>query len=142
MVARPSVHDFHAPVQGVALFVLAGGGRTFLAVADDPDLLGRNTHGDHHLAHGIGPALAQGDVVFAAAALVGMPLQLGDGPPVAGQGAGVGFDDGPAFGTNIGAIVLEVDDPVRRHRVAGRAGPTLPPARPARRRATALPSVS
>ena len=113
--AHPSVDDFYAPVQRVALFTLAGGGGPFLAETDDPNLLRRHAGGDHGLAHGIGAALAQRDVVLAAAALIGVPFQLGDDARIAGQGAGVGRDDRLAFRWDFGTVEAEVNNAIRRN---------------------------
>lgn len=129
MIVDPSVDDFYTPVQRVTLFTVTAGRWPFLTVADHADLLRRNTQGDQSLPDGIGAALAQRDVVFGAATLVGMAFELGDDPLVLGQITRVRLDDGSALWQDFGAVEAEIDDMVGRNHIATGHRLTSPPAR-------------
>src|SRR3546814_4560300 len=72
---RGGVHDLDATVLGPAILARRGAGRALFAVADHRDLAAGTTVGLQRGRHRIGAALAEAQVVVAAAALVGVAFQ-------------------------------------------------------------------
>src|SRR6267378_867172 len=110
--------DLDAAILGVRGLVVAGVGRTFLAVAGGLELRGIGAELNEILAYGIGAALAQRQVVFGGAALVGM---AGDDQPAerrALQTLEGGVKRLARLRRKGGVVVAEID----RLRIAG-AGP-------------------
>src|SRR5262249_10165478 len=74
---RASVDDVGTAVLAVALFILAQGDGLLRAIADRGDAAAVRASQLERALHGLGPARAQREVVFAAAALVAVALHLG-----------------------------------------------------------------
>src|SRR5947207_9609220 len=68
------VYEVVAPVLGPCAFVVSGVARLLFPEAHGLDLLVGRTVEQHHAFHRIGTALAQRDIVFAAAAFVAVTL--------------------------------------------------------------------
>ena len=71
-----------AAVLAPVLFAVADNGRTFLAVGYGAKTAGRHTQRNQIILHRIGPALAQGQIVFAGSTLVTMSF---DGHALTGE---------------------------------------------------------
>src|SRR5690606_3598517 len=87
------VVDVGAAVLGVIGFGVAQGLGTFLAEADRFDLVGIDAQQGHHACHGIRTALAQSQIIFGAAAGVGVAFHANLLALVAGQVVGMHLDD-------------------------------------------------
>src|SRR5690606_15744636 len=115
-LARRARHD-----GGVGVAVLGPGrlvrtfrDRTFLAEADGVDAGGGHAAADQIGAHGLGAAGAQGQVVFARAAFVGVAFNADRDLRIAGQPGGLGVQTRLGLGADRIGVEVEID--------AGRSG--------------------
>src|SRR4051812_31206336 len=69
------VDDLDAAVLAPARLAVLFADRALFAVADDIELAGRSAGSTHGAGHGIAAALAEAEVVFTRAALVGVAFQ-------------------------------------------------------------------
>src|SRR5690606_30871139 len=102
-----AVDDFHATVLRPAALGRLGADRTLFAVAHDFQLAGRTTGSLQGRVDGIAAALAQGLVVGARAALVGVALQGDAGGRTVTQVLGVAADDGLEL--RLQGVLVEVE---------------------------------
>src|SRR5262245_11850944 len=103
------VHDVAATILRIAAFRGVGAPGLFLAEADGLDLVRSHAQNLHHLLHRVGPALAQGKVVFPASALVGVAFDAHFAPAVLLQVSRVGRHYRLVFVFNEIAVVIEKD---------------------------------
>src|SRR5581483_4314407 len=111
MTASPAlaIDDVAAAVLLPGVLVVAGGARLLLAVAHGVHLRLAHAEDVHHLHHGVGAALAEGEVVLAAAALVGVALDPDLGLRVGAQVARVRLDDAAVPGADLVLVESVVD---------------------------------
>src|SRR5262249_44761409 len=92
-----------------AVFGVLGAGRLLLAQAHRLDLRLAYAEQLHHALHAVGTALAEADVVLAAAALVGVALDQHLGARVVTQVFGVRFEHRPEFLFHLELVEIEID---------------------------------
>src|SRR5574344_743008 len=102
------VAQFYAAVLGPVSFAVAAGNRALFTVGHQLQLCGGNTLQHHVALDSLGTTLAQGHVVFAGTALVGVAFQ-NDTAAVAFQVAGVYVEGAHGFRLEVGAVELEVE---------------------------------
>ena len=84
------------------------GHRTLLTVADDLDLACHHSLNHQEFAHGIGTTLAQGHIVFTAAAFITMSLDGDTGGRMIGQIGGMGCDDVTELAFDVALVEIKV----------------------------------
>src|SRR6185295_11553624 len=110
-----AVKDVAAPVLGPRAFVVAVGLRLLLAEAHRLDLVLARAEQDQHFLHAVGAALAEADVVLAAAALVGVALDHHARARVLAQVLGVRLDQAAVLVLHV-ELVQVVEDRALRQR--------------------------
>src|SRR5207249_4918703 len=98
-----------AAVLGPALLGVLTARRLLLAVADDRDAVGPHAVGDEVVHRGLGPAIAEGQVVFAGATLVGVTLDQDQMVGVRLEPLRIGVEHRRSFRADLGAIERKVD---------------------------------
>src|SRR5690606_39399331 len=104
-------HDGRAAValRGPGRLIGAFSDRTFLAEAEGVDAAGGDAAAEQVRANGLGATGAQGQVVFARAALVGVAFDADGHLRVAGQPGGLGVQTRLGLGTDRIGVQVEVD---------------------------------
>src|SRR5690606_27090758 len=98
------VDDLDAPVLRPGVLVIAGRGRTFLAIADRGDLRFLHALQRQGAPHGLRATLGQADVVFARAALVAVTLEPHAHGGIAGQEPAMRGNHIDVFGADVAAV--------------------------------------
>src|SRR5205814_4235579 len=98
-----------AAVLRPAILAVLVAARLLLAEAHRFDLVLARAEQRQHLLYAVGAALAEADVVFAAAALVGVALDQHFGARVVAQELVMRFDQRLVLGLDVGLVEVEVD---------------------------------
>src|SRR5512134_160629 len=104
------IHELDAAIQAPRFLVAARLRRTLFAIAHGRELLGSSALQHQHTAHGLRAALAETDVVLAAAALVGMPFEPKLHVRVLRELLAVSLKLRVELGQDVGRVVVEVHD--------------------------------
>src|SRR5690348_2404073 len=108
------VLDVRTAVLGPGGLVVALRDGLLLAEADGLDAVVRHAQHGHDLLHRLGAALAEREVVYAAAALVAIALDLGAGIAVLDHVARVRLHERPEFVLHHVRVEVEVDAALRK----------------------------
>src|SRR5690606_22442101 len=103
------VDDVRAAILRVGSFVAPAGARAFLTEAYRFHLLVAHAQHGERAAYRLGPLLAEGEVVLAAAAIVGVALDGDPAAAIGGQVAGMRLDQRAVLVLHHEAVELEVD---------------------------------